>query len=45
MRMSRTDLTTALTNFQETQKDYVYRHAIVEITDFKNLRMVYKLSI
>jgi hypothetical protein len=46
MRMSRTDLTTALTNFQEKQKkDYIYRHAILEITDLKNLWMVYKLSI
>jgi hypothetical protein len=42
--MSRTDLTTALTNFQETQNDYIYRHPR-NITDFKNLCMVYKLSI
>jgi hypothetical protein len=43
--MSRTDLATALTNFQETQNNYIYRHAILGITDFNDLCMVYKLFI
>ena len=34
MRMSRTDLTTALPNFQETQNNYIYSHAIFEIARF-----------